>query len=156
MKILKGKIAIKRHNRKVLTFVFAALFVWWGTQVPAPVLAQTSIGNPTPVPNCSLTPTPSPEQIVALATCSPCITPPDYQPPYVLIPNLYQDPDQAKLAWIVATPTPAPTGSPPGILLIHGASWYTGDASDMAMSPRTSRKQDIMSSPLTMNWLVAA
>jgi hypothetical protein len=80
-------------------------------------------------PPCSITPMPTASPpLVALPTCTCSPTP--YSSPVVLIPDTYQprDPYTAKLGWVVFTPRPAPSASPPGIIVIHGGNWDLGNA----------------------------
>jgi acetyl esterase/lipase len=86
-------------------------------------------GYPTPTPNCAITPMPTASPpLVALPTCTCSPTP--YQGGVVLIPQQYQPPNPytAKLGWVVFTPTPAPSASPPGVVVIHGGGWHSGNA----------------------------
>jgi acetyl esterase/lipase len=98
-------------------------------QIPVPSLVKAE-GFPTPSAACSSTATPS-STLVPFPTCT--TTPTPYPPGvYGTIPFNYQPPlpYTAVLAWIVFTPTPAPAASPPGIVVIHGAGFHAGDATE--------------------------
>ena len=75
---------------------------------------------------------PSSPPLVALPTCT--VSPTPYQDGEVLIPTQYQPPDPytAQLGWLVFTPTPAPSASPPGIIVIHGGGWRYGNAQQVS------------------------
>src|SRR2546423_1262196 len=74
-------------------------------QFPAQSLAQSGTGD-TLTPTCTVTPTPS-GPTASLPVCTPCDQSPpptEWPSPYIEIPDFYQPPDHAKLAWIVHHP----------------------------------------------------
>ena len=132
------------------------LFVVFALQFLEPPRAM-AVGYPTPTPPCSITPMPTASPpLMALPTCSCSPTPTAYQSATV-IPQRYQPPDPytAKLGWTIFTPTPAPSASPPGIILIHGGSWYSGSSLQDQGVCRDLAAAGYMSSQSTMNWPVA-
>jgi acetyl esterase/lipase len=108
----------------VLPVCGSALFAWFAIQFPVP--HANGAGYPTPTPNCSATPSQTGPPIVDLPTCSATASP--YPPQVVEIPDLYQAPDGARLGWGIYLP-PGPTPTPaPGVIVIHGGGWSTGNA----------------------------
>ena len=138
MKTLKGKspVASNMNYKAVLSYgskwlaecLSVYLFVLFALHLLR-VPSAMAVGYPTPTPPCSITPMPTASPpLVPLPTCTCSPTP--YQGGVVLIPQQYQPPDPytAKLGWVVFTPTPAPSASPPGVIVIHGGNWNSGNA----------------------------
>lgn len=124
----------------LITFCILALYGALCIEVqPVTVRAQASV---TPTPTCTPTPssTPSPTRPPLSCTCTPTpsasVTP---VPGTVAIPEQFQKEGHGVLAWEAFTPTPAPSASPPGVVLVHGGGWnmessfeIEGEAKDLA------------------------
>jgi acetyl esterase/lipase len=127
MKTLRTKPMLKQIAIWLSTACVCGLFLLFAMQFPSSSLAQT------PTPTCTVTPTPTPTATVTPTICPPCPPtptpyPPSFDHPFTPVSSQFQPPDRGNiLGWRAYTPTPAPSASPPGVMVIHGGGWSEGD-----------------------------
>ena len=138
MKTLKAKMTVKSTITTSITALFTTLFVWWGMHFPGP-LPPSARADDFPI-NCAIQTSPTPTPISDGTPLPPntYATPDPYdtsRPELEILPQTYQNPNGASMAWIQYGGVDA-NHKKPGVIVIHPTGWNAGRAEDVAGKAR--------------------